>query len=613
MTTADARPHLAGTIGSLRHRVWPGIVAFILLAAVVLGATAQISARSAYGDAQARARSTLDLQTSHLLGLLDKYRVLGPVLARRADVASLFAPGGTGAKDASAIATMTAAMTGAAEIIFVRTDGTVLGSSGITVPNVFQYAPGLAADLVADALQGRLGRLLVSAEGTDAWGHYFAAPVREDGAVTGIVVVRTNLEQVEQGWALSRDPIFATDARGRIILANAAARRVLGGSVWPPADAQRHPVPGGPVNGEGLVRFRHEARSAASDFLIVSHRMPLEAWTVTVLSDTGLPRAQVRKSVGLVGLALLIVAMALAFLILRIVIEHRAAVELERRVADRTRDLQAANARLEQEILDRLAVEQELHDAQEGLVHAAKLAALGQMSAAISHEFNQPLAAILSYASNGRELIVRGRTDEAAENMERISALVERMAELGRHLKTFARRPGSGMGEISLGRVIAETMLLVMPRARKARVAVTAEETPEEIVVLGGHTRLTQVFVNLLMNAIDAVEGRALGGVRLSVEVGPESVDIVVTDTGPGIAAETLEKIFEPFFTTKPAGAGTGLGLAIADKIVRDFGGRLAAANRPEGGAVFTVTLRRGGPVAHIPAQLAPAHARSDA
>ena len=213
------------------------------------------------------------------------------------------------------------------------------------------------------------------------------------------------------------------------------------------------------------------------------------------------------------------------------------------------------------------------------------------MSAAISHEFNQPLAAIRSYAENAGTLIGRGRHDEARDNCGRIRELTGRMAEISKHLNAFARKPRSRLSTVPLDAVIDDTLEFLKGRleAAGAHVEVRRPDTP--VHVTAGRVRLQQVLTNLLVNALDAMEGMAAPRIELSVEQGAGQARIKVRDHGPGIAEDLLDQIFDPFVTTKEVGRGLGLGLSITYNIVKDFNGSLSARNHEAGGALFTIDL----------------------
>jgi two-component system C4-dicarboxylate transport sensor histidine kinase DctB len=336
-------------------------------------------------------------------------------------------------------------------------------------------------------------------------------------------------------------------------------------------------------NGRSLVTLAG-SDGIAREYLAVNREMPGAGWTVRVLFDTGPIRAQVRLAVAAFALLLgigLSLGWALwqrrARLAERIALQARAQAELERQVAERTADLRHAN--------------DELHRMQADMVQAGKLAALGRMSAALSHEINQPLAAARNYADSAALLIERGDLPRASDNIAQILSLIDRMATIARHLRNVARKPNEPLKTLSLQDAVTDALQVAETRLRASNVTVRNELPKDLPMVLGGPVRLQQVIVNLLSNAADAMDSTG-GEVELAAASDGDAVTLTVRDHGPGVAPAIVDRIFDPFFTTKTVGSGLGLGLSISYNIVKDFGGDLRVANHPDGGAVFSVILQ---------------------
>lgn len=270
---------------------------------------------------------------------------------------------------------------------------------------------------------------------------------------------------------------------------------------------------------------------------------------------------------------------------------RRAHDQLEARVRTRTADLEEANRRLQAEIQERKRAEEVSRLAQDELVQAAKLAAIGQMSAGVTHELNQPLAAIRSYADNARVLLERQRRGDAITNLAAIIELTDRMAGITKHLKAFARRTSGKAVPVSLGDVVEYALGLIASHTRMEQFRIHRAATDGDVQVLGDAIRLEQVVLNLLKNALDAMAGSERRELFIALAQRDGKGILSVRDTGSGIAEEQLAHIFDPFFTTKEVGEGLGLGLSISNGIVRNYGGTLRAANHPEGGCIFTVEL----------------------
>jgi two-component system C4-dicarboxylate transport sensor histidine kinase DctB len=267
------------------------------------------------------------------------------------------------------------------------------------------------------------------------------------------------------------------------------------------------------------------------------------------------------------------------------------------RVLERTQDLEALNSRLKDEVLEREQAQQELVRAQDELVQAGKLSALGTMSASISHELNQPLAAIRSYADNAGVLLDHQRIGDARGNLQQISELTGRMASIIAHLRAFARRDRHAPESVALQPALDDALALLAKRRRAMDVELIRDLPDAPLWVQAGETRLRQILGNLLANALDALAERPQPRrIWISAETTGDGVALHLRDNGPGFSEEALRRAREPFFTTKTSTQGLGLGLAICDSLMRALGGELVFANHPEGGALLTLRLRNAAP-----------------
>jgi len=260
--------------------------------------------------------------------------------------------------------------------------------------------------------------------------------------------------------------------------------------------------------------------------------------------------------------------------------------QLEARVAERTAALLETNTRLRREAEEREEAQTALKRAQEDLVRAGKLSALGQMSAGLSHELNQPLMAIQTFAENAVAFLDRGKPGRAGENLSRISDMARRMGRIIKNLRAFSRQESEPAVRVDLVAVLHSAVELTAPRLRHEDVTLDLDLPDAPVWVSGGEVRLGQVFVNLISNAVDAMAGRALR--RLAITV--DAATVRIRDTGPGI--DSPEHIFDPFYSTKEVGAseGMGLGLSISYGIIQSFGGEIRGRNGPDG-AEFVVEL----------------------
>ncbi len=268
---------------------------------------------------------------------------------------------------------------------------------------------------------------------------------------------------------------------------------------------------------------------------------------------------------------------------------QRARSDLESRVVARTADLTRANEKLLDEV-------EQHRNTQNELIQTAKLAVLGQMSAGINHELNQPLTAIRAYADNARAFLGMGKTEVAAGNLDEISGLTERMAKIIHPLKEFSRKSSGKPESVCLRAVRDGAMSIMYGRLSKAGVEISWPDNLDHVYVMADMVRLEQVMVNLISNALQAMESVAEKQIEITLQAQADSLIIRVRDHGPGIPASELDRVFEPFYTTKQAGQGLGLGLSISHRIIENLNGCLRAENHVGGGAVFVIEL----PVAQL-------------
>lgn len=418
-------------------------------------------------------------------------------------------------------------------------------------------------------------------------GYFLSHVVRdEDGSLIGVLVVKLELEELQREWVDQPGVLLVADSHQVAILSNRPAWRfrtlqALDDQaraelidVRKYAEQALKPLPSRVHRyiDDETAWTRMDGPDGTRDYLWQRMTLPDEGWTLHLLSDPG-NLADARLSYRLAAAG---VWMTFAFLLLFLA---------QRRKNQR---LQAGiRERLEREVALRTA---ELREAQDGLVHAAKMAALGQMSAALAHEINQPLTALQMQLGSLRLLLDSGRPEAVRDGLQRIDGLLQRMAALTGHLKTFARKTPAGLSErLCLGDVLEQALQLLAPRMRSEQVELRTQ-IDDEAEVLGDAIRIEQVILNLLHNALDAMAESETRILLVRIVREDDGCLLSVEDSGGGIAEETLGRVFEPFFTTKPVGQGLGLGLAVSYGIVRDLGGTLEAHNG-ELGAVFTLRL----------------------
>lgn len=552
------------------------------------------------------ARAELTQASDQLTGQLQRFRQLAVLLTDHPILAPLAVADGGNATAANALLRKEADRTGSEEVMLLGRKGRVLASSNGADVGRLDRADSAAFQ---SAMHGTLG-FSHAVEGVAARRVFlYAAPLfSPTGPVIGAVVVRLDASQIEAPSRGDAQSVFFSDALGVVFVSNRSellfrrrAPRAMPsasfGLRYPPG--LTHPFPavtrhrfgghalwlvdGGPYLPRLALHLTQPLPVVAMQAEILVNALP----TVLVAA---LQAAVAAALCLFFGAILLVVGERRRALGDRLATEARLTAQLERRVRERTQELSEAVDRLKREVAERMEAEAALKTAQAELLRAGKLSALGQMSAGISHELNQPLMAIRSYAENGAAFLARGKPERTTENLTRISDMAQRMGRIIRNLRAFARQEVEGVSAIDLGTVVAAALEITEPRLRQEGVALDYVPPSGPVLVRGGEVRLQQVVLNILANALDAMAGREDRRLRLEIHAG-NPTRFTCADSGSGIAEP--ERIFDPFYSTKEVGQaeGMGLGLAISDRIIQSFGGRIIARNRPEGGAKVTVEL----------------------
>jgi len=605
-------------------------LAAVLIAACVV--TWRITWLRGVDDIQQQAAVRADRTASALSSTLDRYESLSYLLASHPLVqealehptADAIARANRYLEDANrhAHATVT---------YIVRADGLCLAASNWNLADTFVGSNYLFRPYFIDAMKGQVGRFFGIGTVSHEPGYFISQPVYRDGRIVGAAVVKLNLE-----WFPGSDagePLLVADNHGVIFLSSVPAWKYravapLPASVTAAIERTRQyaqqtiaELPLATVRtidaNAQIVRVG-DARFGPH-FVATRRWLGSPAWQLITLSSIDPVRADARNAAAAVGFGFASICLLafywrtrrarLAEMIRGRAMLQAAYAELNERVAERTADLSAANARLQTEVGERTRAERELRAAHDELIQTSKLAALGQMAAGITHELNQPLAALRAFSDNTRVLLERGEQGAARENLEAIAALTERMGKITNQLKLFVGRAQPRTARAPVVRAVCNSLNVLQKRLQGVALDVTlhdsetmsggrsepldlAAEHPE-LVAYCDELRLEQALINLIGNALDAVSG--IDAPRIGIEIGASfaSLSLTVRDNGPGIPADVLPRLFEPFFTTKGMGEGLGLGLAIASSIARDCGGTLSARNMPEGGAAFVLMLRR--------------------
>jgi two-component system C4-dicarboxylate transport sensor histidine kinase DctB len=591
---------------AIPHRPrWRSLALLALCLAPLLWPLEHLAERYYRGVLANQNRQTLDLYVANLLGTLHRYetlpQILGDLPALRA---ALAAPQDkTTAENANRLLRDITRQTGADVMYLMDSNGLTLAASNSDQRDSFVGRNFSFRPYFFDALAGKLGRFFGLGTTSVKRGYFFAAPVRDGERVIGVLVVKVDLDHTETLWGKTPEQLLLTDQNGVVVLTSnpqwrfRATRELNEDEKKAIVAIQPYPT--------------RDPRPLGLDeraWITQSQAIEETGWNVNILAPRALVDRQVRTVVAIGGAALLVLMLLLSLVMQRrrhyldrIAFEAKARRELEMRVVERTSDLEGLNSRLRQEVLEREQAQQELVRAQDELVQAGKLSALGTMSASISHELNQPLAAIRSYAENAGVLLDHQRIEDARGNLKLISELTGRMASIIAHLRAFARRDRHAPESVALQPALDDALALLAKRRRAMEVELIRDLPDATLWVQAGETRLRQVLGNLLANALDALTEK--GPPRrlwISAEQTSEGVNLYIRDNGPGFTQEALARAREPFFTTKTRTQGLGLGLAICDTLMRALDGELLFANHASGGALLTLKMRAGASGANL-------------
>ncbi|MBO9402831.1 ATP-binding protein [Shimia sp. R9_3] len=579
----------------IRHRA-AILMIFLLTVLAVAGGVWRYGYGQALEQLARRGEADLALGADRLTAQLKRYQELAVLMAEHPTLLALSNnPAITTAQRGHALLLEAADKTAALDLIYARADGTILATAQETAPppNALSETPYFRR-----ALQGALGAHHEVDLRFDRRAFYYSVPsFSSDGTVSAVLTVVVDVEDVEGNWRGDGPTVFFIDDLDEVFISNRSElvfwkRSADGQSLIPPQG--------------NAPTFRSYTRAGFEIWqldwgpyipargLHIVQDLPVIDMVAEAIVDVSLARRIAGLQAGTIAAIFMIFGLILLQVLERRRVLTEANAELENRVTLRTQALSATNEALRREITEREEAEAALKKAQADLVQAGKLSALGQMSAGISHELNQPLMAIQTFAENGTRFLERDNSGKAGENLTRISQMATRMARIIKNLRAFARNENEPTGRIDLAAVITQAVELTEPRLLQDDITLNwspdALKTP--VYVRGGEVRLGQVFVNLITNAADAMANRPTRQIDITIQSAPR-LCVLIRDTGPGIDAP--DKIFDPFYTTKEVGSseGMGLGLSISYGLVQSFGGNIRGSNHPEGGALFTVELER--------------------
>ena len=578
--------------GRRRWRGLPRWGAALALVAAAAYAGHELALETGVSRLREAAEHRLDMMASGLDADLARFDYLPALLEMTPAVATLLDNPGDPQLRAAANRYLNGvnATVGAEMLYVLDRSGTSVAASdwdrpGTTIGQDLSFRP-----YVSDAMEHGRGHFYGVGITSGKPGYYLSYALGRGQSVRGVAVVKIDIEEVESAWRKLPGDVLLIDERGVVILSTRAGWKYR---PLAPLDAtQRGEVlrtrPYGQAPLEPLRWTKLQALAQNTEVmdlegaaLLASTRpLPRAGWRLVALDDLAPPRAAARY-------AAITASLAMSVLLLTAVTLWQRRRAVRQKLASQAA-LQAAHDSLESTVIARTA---ELRAAQSDLVHAGKMGVLGQMSAGMVHELNQPLTALRTLSDSASILLDHERIDDARGNLQRITAMVDRLARLTTRLKAFAHKSDAPPQPVPLLRSIGDAQALLGAELKTHDISVEVEVRPADLAVMADDATISSILVNLMRNAIDAMQDSPRRVLQVTARAEGERAIFAVADTGPGIRADILPRLFEPFVSSKPAGSGLGLGLVISAQLVRAFGGTLRASNRDEGGAAFVVNL----------------------
>lgn len=506
-------------------------------------------------------------------------------------------------------------VTQASDIYLIDKTGLTLASSNWQTEHTFIGMDFSFRPYFQEAIKGKSARYYAVGLSSNKRGYYFASPITNKGEVIGVIAVKTSIDEIENQHKKSVGDIdynFLIVAPDDVIFISDKSEWRLKtiGSIGDQKTKQLKSSPrySGreiemldvkvkkslylPKNISGSLLQVKELNEKKLVFTQKKQMLDV-GWRVHLW--TSLASIEQQKAF------LTIISASGYLLILFLVLftkermrnsnnQRNARLILEQKVKERTADLTASNTKLTTEIEQRKQTQTQLNETREELIQSAKLALIGNMSASINHEINQPLTALRSYSQNALVYQQRGQADKTKHNLELIITLSDRLADIVSQFKHFSRKSSGIAKPVCMQKSINAAISIVKHQAQNESVELGIHLPQNDIFILGDDIRLEQVLINLFNNAIQAMSNEQNKRLDVSITLADNKVIITIKDTGPGILDDNLDKIFEPYFTTKER-VGLGLGLSISHRIIELMHGRLVVENHSNGGAEFKIVL----------------------
>lgn len=594
MTSIFALKSLPQDLGRRFSWLVAGLALLSVLLFVLGERWAKIEAGSA---AKAEAQQLANANALLFNSELDKFRLLPVALSEYPDVSGLLSSVSGSAVVNDRLERL-AKKTSATAIYVIRPDGVTVAASNYRQPTSFIGQNYAFRPYFRDALKNGAAELFALGTVSGRPGLYLARRVGAIGAPLGVIVVKIEFDLLEKAWAKQAGISMITDQHDIVIVSGKpewqfnTLRSLSPKELRGIADSRQ-------FEGAALKRLPFNPHKDmvvvdTKNFSLTSQKVGLEGGRLFTLvsTDRTIEAARAQSRVVLViALFALLAFLAWQFRQMeKVANQIMVQRDLERKVTERTSDLEAANRQLEIESRERANSEERYRQSREELAQANRLGTLGQITAGVAHEINQPVAAIRAFAENGGTFLERNKPEKAAENLHNIIGLTERIATITSELRSFARRKTPIVASTMLDDAVEAALLLVRHRISAEKIIVKWDRRAADVPVKADRVRLEQVFVNLIQNSLDALENCPDGWIEILFERRKGMVIATFSDSGPGLSKGMRQKLFTPFSTGKAE--GLGLGLAIVRDIMREFGGDIRLISSR--GATFELRFIQG-------------------
>ncbi|WP_435229077.1 ATP-binding protein [Pseudopelagicola sp. nBUS_20] len=533
---------------------------------------------------RSKAEGRLSLYRSSVVAALEQYAHLTQILARDTYVIEAAAGGDTNALNERLSAFSTQA--GLDAIYLLDLDGLTVSASNFAKTTSFVGQNYAFRPYFKSALQGGQGRFYAIGSTTGVPGYFIADAVTgSDGILIGVIAIKKNFDDLETSWREGGEQIILTSQDGLVLLASDPKWRYR--ALRPLSVAKKESIRaarqfgGAPLK---LLDWRTDERGRA----VIAGEERLHLVAADLPHDWQLHYfASDDRAVARSWLATAVAVLAAGSLLIMFQVQRARRIgRALKRSEQEEAQLRETNAKLAEEINERKMAERRLTRAQNELERASRLVALGELSASVTHELGQPIAAMRNHLA-AAEISPQAHASLTGH----IEGLVDRMEGITRQLKFFASPQSEPFEVFDMRDGMNVAIELLAPNIEDVNAEIKFDEPVMPICIRGSRLRIEQVMTNLARNALDAVEDSLTP--RLMIRIGQTEHDawFEIEDNGHGLGQATLSEIQEPFVTTRASGRGLGLGLAISANIIKDHEGLLTAENAVSGGTVFRVTI----------------------